>query len=314
VVMGRTAVMLGQLFALYGIHPVVRSGVKNVTFYVMSSNDDAGKQAGQYWTSLDTFPEPKMTDFYLHGDHSASMVPPAPADAASTSYVFDPANPQLTMGGSNLPDSIGGSIPCGPLDQSEVDKRADVLNFQTSVFSAPFPMTGPMFATLFVSSDAIDTDFMVRISDVYPTGEARLIQDNAVRMRWRNGGLTPQYIKQGEVYQVEMNIWNTSFIIAPGHALRFSLSSSNHPRFSVNPQNGLLINDAAYPGVNKTATNTIYHSLRYPSKITLPHVEKSQLPNVHVLKETQSAYPHVTDELINRFAKHLDAYVTRGKK
>ena len=110
VVMGRTAVMLGQLFALYGIHPVVRSGIKNVTFYVMSSNDEAGKQAGQYWTSVEAFPTPKMTDFYLHSDKTASLLPPAPAvtgSTESTSYVFDPANPQLTMGGSNLPESIG---------------------------------------------------------------------------------------------------------------------------------------------------------------------------------------------------------------
>ena len=188
------------------------------------------------------------------------------------------------------------------------------MNFQTSTFSLPLALTGPMFATLFVSSDAIDTDFMVRISDVYPTGEARLIQDNAVRMRWRNGGATPQYLKKGEVYEISMNIWNTSFIIAPGHALRFSISSSNHPRFAVNHQNGILMNDAQYPGPNTTATNTIYHSIRYPSRITLPVVEKSQLPNVHVLKEVQTAYPHITDDMINRFSKHMDTYMTRGKK
>lgn len=110
VVMGRTAVMLGQLFELYGIFPVQRSGIKNVTFYVMSSNDDAGKKAGQYWTSLESFPEPRMTDFYLHPDKTASLKPVKPnsdEDQDSTSYIFDPADPQLTMGGNNLPDSIG---------------------------------------------------------------------------------------------------------------------------------------------------------------------------------------------------------------
>ena len=212
-----------------------------------------------------------------------------------------------------FPLTVGGSIPCGPLDQSEVDRRSDVLNFQTEVFPAPLALTGPLFATLFVSSSAVDTDFMVRVSDVYPTGEARLIQDNAVRMRWRAGGSAPQYLKQGEVYEVALNIWNTSFIIAPGHALRVSVSSSNHPRFAVNPQNGILMNDPQYPGPNVTATNTLYHSARYPSRITLPVVERSQLPNVHVLKETQTAYPHVTDDLINRFSKHLDAYMSRGR-
>ena len=66
---------------------------------------------------------------------------------------------------------VGGSIACGPLDQSVVDARSDVLNFETSVFDHELALTGPMFATLYVSSDAVDTDFMVKISDVYPTGK-----------------------------------------------------------------------------------------------------------------------------------------------
>jgi hypothetical protein len=89
---------------------------------------------------------------------------------------------------------------------------------------------------------------MVKISDVYPTGEARLLQDNAVRMRWREGGLEPVNMKKGEVYKVELSLWNTSYVVAPGHNLRFVVSSSNFPRFSVNPNNGLLLADENYPG------------------------------------------------------------------
>ena len=136
----------------------------------------------------------------------------------------------------------------------------------------PFYMTGPMLANLFVSSDAVDTDFMVKISDLYPTGEAILIMDSAFRMRWRNNGLEPDAVVKGEVYEIEVNLWNTSWVIAPGHALRFSIQSSNNPRFSVNPQNGLLLKDPAYPGENVTAVNTLYHSAQYPSKIILPQV------------------------------------------
>merc|ERR1740127_327905 len=96
----------------------------------------------------------------------------------------------------------------------------------------PLALMGPMLATLYVSSDSIDTDFMVKISDVYPTGEARLLQDSAVRMRWREGSRDPMYVVPGEVYEVEVGLWNTSYIIAEGHALRFSVASSNFPRFS----------------------------------------------------------------------------------
>jgi putative CocE/NonD family hydrolase len=170
------------------------------------------------------------------------------------------------------------------------------------VFDTELPLTGPMFAKLYVSSDAVDTDFMVKISDVYPTGEVRIIQDNAVRMRWREGGVTPVYMSKGKVYEVNMNIWNTSYIVAPGHSLRFSITSSNWPRFSVNPNNGLLLADAKYPGENVTATNTLYHSLRFNSKISLPVVSRLQLPQCHVLHEVKEAYPQITDEMIVNFS------------
>jgi hypothetical protein len=71
-VTGRTALILGQLFEVYGIRPVSRSGIKNITFYVMSSNDEAGLAVGQYWSTLESWPKPVMTDYYFHADKSAS--------------------------------------------------------------------------------------------------------------------------------------------------------------------------------------------------------------------------------------------------
>eukprot|EP00286_Rhodomonas_abbreviata_P028288 CAMPEP_0181292308 /NCGR_PEP_ID=MMETSP1101-20121128/2435_1 /TAXON_ID=46948 /ORGANISM="Rhodomonas abbreviata, Strain Caron Lab Isolate" /LENGTH=600 /DNA_ID=CAMNT_0023396765 /DNA_START=65 /DNA_END=1867 /DNA_ORIENTATION=+ len=320
-VLGRTAVVLAQMFEVYGIRPVSRSQIKDVTFYVMSSNDTAGLAAGQYWTSLDDFPKAKMTDYYFNGAGSGTTLftnPPSPEDPhLSTSYKVDPADPVFTMGGNNLPDSIGGSIPCGPLDQAEQDARSDVLTFQTNTLGEDeeLVLSGGLFANLFVSSDAIDTDFMVKISDVYPTGEVRILEDNAVRMRWRENTLTPVYMESGTVYNIEMNLWNTTYVVAPGHALRVSVSSSNNPRFSVNYQNGLVLNDPAYPGENVTATNTIYHSAQYPSKVTLPIIENknAQLPQVHVLKEVMAAYPSITEDLLQKFSVALDKMASRKR-
>ena len=311
-VMGRTGLVIAQAYEVFGIRPVKRSEVKNVTFYVMSSNDDAGKQAGQFWTSMEKFPTPVMTNYYLHADKTATLVPPT--NEGSTSYKYDPADPAPTMGGNNLPDSIGGTIPCGPMDQSEVDKRADVLTFQTETFSKELPLTGPIMATIYVSSDAKDTDFTVKVSDVYPDGKALILQDNAIRMRWREGGLTPVYMKKGEVYELELNLWNTSYIVAPGHALRFSISSSNYPRFSVNSNNGILLADPAYPGPNITANNVLYHSARYPSRVSLPVVAKHQLPVVHVLKEVQEMYPMLTEDFIRKSVSKVNKLATRMKK
>jgi putative CocE/NonD family hydrolase len=228
--------------------------------------------------------------------------------------VYDPSNPVPTKGGNNLPPGIGGSIPCGPLDQSVVDARADVLLFETSVLENELALTGPIFATLYVSSDAVDTDFVVKLSDVYPTGQANLIQDSAVRMRWRNGGLTPEYLNKRDVYEIEISLWNTSFVVAPGHKLRVAVTSSNWPRFSVNPNNGLLLADPSYPGENITATNTLYHSLTHASKITLPVVSKKlDLPKVHVIEAIQETYPEITYDAIKSFGKKLNSMMGEWK-
>lgn len=135
------------------------------------------------------------------------------------------------------------------------------------------------------------------MSDVYPTGEARLIQDSAVRMRWREGGTVPVYMEKGHVYEASISLWNTSYVVAPGHALRFAVSSTNYPRFSVNPNNGILLADENYPGESVIATNTIYHSNEYPTYIELPVVTKDQLPKVHDIKlEFETAYPMIDYE------------------
>jgi hypothetical protein len=135
---------------------------------------------------------------------------------------------------------------------------------------------------------------MVRVSDVYPTGEVRLLQDSAVRMRWRNGGLTPQLLVPGQVYEAHMSIWNTSYIVAPNHKLRIGISSSNYPRFSINRNNGQpLVSTEPEALVNVTAKNTIFHSSIFPSHLLLPVVDrKLQLPKINDLKASVKAmYP-----------------------
>lgn len=162
-------------------------------------------------------------------------------------------------------------------------------------------MTGPLLATLYVSSDAIDTDFMVRLSDVYPTGEVRLIQDNGIRMRWREGGLTPVFMTKDAVYKVEMTLWNTSYIMAPGHSLRVAISSSNAPRFDVNRNNGILLANQTPQDVNITAVNTVYHSADHASFISLPTVRQAQIPPYRgILKDVQESYPQLDWERIIR--------------
>lgn len=102
---GRTALVFAQAFQVYGISPVHRNSIKNVTFYVMSSNDTAGLDVGQYWTSMESWPQPVMTKMYLHSEGSLTLTPPNVVES-ETSYQYDPSNPQYTNGGNNLPPDI----------------------------------------------------------------------------------------------------------------------------------------------------------------------------------------------------------------
>ena len=289
--------------------------IKNITFYVMSSNDDIGTATAQYWTSMEAFPEFTPTDYFLSGDGTASTEKPAATAAASTTYKHDPENPIPTLGGANLPVEIGGSIPCGPHDQQSIDGRDDMVVFNVAAQDTELVLTGQMTAELYVSSDMIDTDFMVRISDVYndEAGTVRLLQDNAARMRWREKTQEPVYMTPAEVYKVEISLWNTSYVVAPGHSLRFVVQSSNFPRFSVNNNNGILLADPAYPGPVNVALNTVYHSAEYPSKLVLPVVVggKAALPEVDVVKEVQRKHPHLTKELLGKFEKWIEKELSK---
>ena len=211
---------------------------------------------------------------------------------------------------------------CGPLEQQDIDNsgRTDFLLFDLPALEDELVLTGGMTAELYVSSDAKDTDFMVRVSDVYndDAGTVRLLQDSAVRMRWREMGAEPVYMEGADkVYKVEMSLWNTSYVMAPGHQLRVSIQSSNAPRFSVNPQNGLLLADPTYPGENVTAVNTIHHSAQYPSKITLPIITGSKsdaLPEVDVLKEIKHELKDVlTEKLLDKVHTFIDRKMHNGK-
>jgi len=250
-----------------------------LTFYVMGPATLNATAYGNYWTTLTDWPAFASTPYYFGKDSVLSTVPYQSADD-STSFVFDPRNPVPTIGGNNL------ELACGPLDQQKIEApyRKDVLTFTSAVLTAPSALTGPIIAVLYVSSNCTDTDFTAKLTDVYPTGESRLIQDGGVRMRWRGlqQGLTyAQPIVPGTVYRVEVSLWNTSYIFNPNHRIRVSISSSNAPRLSVNPNNGLPLSQNG-TGPVLTALNTIYQSSRYPSRILLPVVPLSSLPPVHI--------------------------------
>ncbi len=236
----------------------------NVTYYVMGDVDDT-KAPGNEWRFADDWPIPAtQKEWYIH--EGGVLSTEFPENYSSLSYIYDPLNPVPTIGGQNL------NIQRGPFDQREIENRSDVLIFTSPLLEEPYEATGPIKARLYVASDCPDTDFTVRLTDVYPDGRSMLITDGILRMRNRNGTDHWELIESGKIYEVEVDMWSTSYIWNSSHKIRISISSSNYPRFLNNPNTA----DKIYG--NETyniANNTVFLDSSYPSCIILPEINTS---------------------------------------
>jgi hypothetical protein len=283
--------------------PTAAEGVDHVTFYVMSSKD-APDGVGNYWTTLPDWPQYTPTPYYFHRDGTMSTELPG-ANGDSTTYTYDPANPTPSIGGNNL------EIPCGASDQRPTEARDDTLVFSTGPLEEALAVTGPLRANLFVSAAQVnDTDFAVKITDVYPDGTSQLLQDGIQRMRWREGPAqeVPLPMKPDEVYNVNISLWNTSYVFSKGHQIRIVISSANYPRFEANPNTGVPLGQE--DGQTFKSDNTVYHSAKYPSSFYLPVVKLSDLPKKGILDLASKMADELGDERFVKAAQNWMDFVT----
>jgi len=241
-----------------------------VQYYTMGLNK---------WQASDTWPpkDAKPVTFYLAGAGRANslngdgaLVPaPQPKDAAD-SFVYDPMNPVPTHGGGFC--CMGADFKPGALDQRSEEMRDDILVYSTGPLKDGIEVSGPIDVTLYVSSDAKDTDFTVRLIDVLPDGTAYNIDENIQRVRYREGyDKPPVFIEKDKVYKIAFQPMQTSIYFAPGHQIRIEVSSSNFPRFDRNLNTG---GDNVSESEGVVAHNAIHHSAQYPSTVTLSVVKK----------------------------------------
>lgn len=243
-----------------------------VSYYVLGDVDDV-EAPGKEWRYADDWPPLPytQTEWYFHENSVLSTDAPGSYDPIT--YNYDPTDPVPTVGGQNL------KIAAGAKDQSSIEGRDDVILFTTPILDDPYEATGPIKARLYVSSDCIDTDFTVKLCDVYPDGRSIIITDSILRMRNRNGFDHWEFMNPGEIYEIEVEIWDTSYVWNTGHQIRVAVSSSNYPRFKANPNTGEPM------GVNESyivAENTLYFDSTHQSCIVLPEVAlpiKSAAPN-----------------------------------
>jgi predicted acyl esterase len=233
---------------------------KAVHYYVMGDPTDPNAP-GNYWRHADDWPPPsRATPFYFHPDGTLVKAKPSEGNGART-YSYDPRDPVPNIGGQEL------GVPLGPMDQRRVEKRPDVLLFSTEELKEPVEVTGRITTRLFVSSDCPDTDFTVKLCDVYPDGRSMLVTDGILRARYHKSFEEESFLEPGRVYELTVDLWSTSLVFHKGHRIRVAVSSSNSPRFEANPNTGRPFRADKE---TRVAKNTLHVSLKYPSCMVLP--------------------------------------------
>lgn len=260
-----------------------------VRIFVMGTGD--GRRAadgrlfhGGYWRDEREWPlvRTRYTSYYLHAGGRLTTAPPEAAQS-STSFQFDPRDPVPSIGGNV--SSADGIMLQGGWDQRggehiwnwtrpiPLSARRDVLVFQTEPLAEDLEITGEIEVKLWASSSAVDTDFTAKLIDVYapnadfPGGFDLNLEDGIVRGRFRESLSVEKLLTPGTAYEFAIRLYPTSNVFKKGHRIRVDISSSNFPRFDVNPNTGEPLNHHRRLVV---ATNTIFHERGRASRIVLP--------------------------------------------
>jgi len=231
------------------------------------------------WQASETWPPAGATPltFFLSGGGKANslngdgtLMTAAPANDAPDNFDYDPMNPVPSYGGNVC--CTGNAVQAGAFDQRRMEAREDILVYTSEPFKEGTEVSGPITPTLYVSSDGKDTDFTVKVLDVYPDGRAYNLDESIQRMRYRDGYDKPlAWMESGKVYKVTLQPLTTSNYFAAGHKLRVEVSSSNFPRFDRNLNTGGNNYDES-KGV--IAHNAVHHSKQYPSSVTVTVVKR----------------------------------------
>lgn len=228
-----------------------------VMYYVMGPFDGTPSKGNRWKFSNDWPPPSKELAFYLSDKGHLSETPPL--GSRSKSFNYDPRNPTPTIGGHNL------FMESGPKDQRPIEERNDVLIFTSDPLKEDLEVTGRIIAKLFVNTNREETDFALRLTDVYPDGKSILITDTIHRYK------KDEQSKNQKMGEIELDFWSTSHVFAEGHKIRISITGSNYPRFEKNNNRSFKF----LPPL--VAKNSVLFGKTTPSRILLPVVREEAL-------------------------------------
>ena len=277
---------------LKGLHTEVADW-SPVKIFAMGTGEGTANYQGRlhhggHWRDEQDFPLPdtQFTPYYLHADGELSTALPTTGHLPSR-FSFDPRDPVPTIGGgisaadpimgAGAFDQRGDARFFGCKDTLPLNARSDVLTFQTDPLEDDVEVTGPITVKLHASSSARDTDFTAKLIDVcplsddYPDGLAINLTDSIIRARYRNSWDAPELLEPGKIYEFVFQLYPTSNVFKKGHRIRLDVSSSNWPRFDVNPNTG---GDLGVERRFEIAEQAIHHDPEHPSHVVLPIIER----------------------------------------
>ena len=257
-----------------------RNGVESepaVRIFVMGGGTGRRNAAGRMdhggrWRSERDWPLPgtRNTRYFLTADGRLVESKPTIKQARRV-FDYDPRHPVPTLGGtvtSGQPLMVGGAF-----DHRELSERPDVLMFQTPPLAVDVEVTGAIEAELWIASNCPDTDFTIKLLDVYPPsddypqGFAMNLTEGILRCRYRDSWERPSLLEPGRPYRIRVSAFPTSNRFVAGHRIRLDISSSNFPHFDINPNTG---EPEGRWRRTRVATNTIFMDATRPSSVLLP--------------------------------------------
>jgi hypothetical protein len=270
-VMDLTSIHLGFFdHHLRGVGPPP-DPLSRVRLFLMGAND---------WIDLPDWPVPGVVNerWTLHsggGAHTAGgdgrLAPDEPgAFEPPDTFVYDPADPVPTIGGSTFLPGLAVGLRTGAHDQREIETRSDVLVHTSEPLPSPLDVIGVVTAELSFATDAPLTDVTAKLVDVHPDGRAIIICDGILDLRYRNGlDVEAGPLQSPEPVAVTVTLGPTAIRFRTGHAIRLEVSSSNFPRFARHP-NTTTSRLAVGPDDLRVAHQTLFHDAAHPSALVLP--------------------------------------------
>lgn len=235
-----------------------------VSYFTMGAVGEADAP-GHAWHTAETWPPKGFTETRLYLQSNNTLATAAPEQATGGDpFAYDPDDPSPTICGANL------LIEAGSCDQRPVEEREDVIVYTSAELDVPLEVTGDLYAEIWITTDVPDTDIVVRLTDVYPDGRSMLVADGILRARYQGDPdfTSFELLEPDTPYLLTLDLGPTSIIFNAGHRIRVSVTSSNWPRFGINPNTGEMFLKEG--DVGRIARTTILRDAEHPSALVVP--------------------------------------------